>query len=116
MLRTESINLRGYIVGPIWQPYGAECWKDISVDLQRERARFSDKPDLRCVVDHVLMEQGGDFQNCAIAAGEVTIVMSEPRGRGIYRTAKTFPLARFPSCTDFCHPDPDWLPTYSDDE
>lgn len=115
-MRTErNISIRGFIVGPIWWPAGAECYKRLSYDLTREDRRFLEPGTLR---DHVLSATNdGDFQHATIALGELVI---ETRKRGAGRETvkrRTWPLSRFPSIADCLHPDgDDWCPSGEDDE
>jgi hypothetical protein len=116
MLRTESITLRAYLVGPIWYPTGMECYHDLTIDLVRGRKRFSTKADLRDLLSHIVAEHGGDFVSCSFAQASIEIVMGEPQGHGRYRVLRSFPLADFPSAVDYCHPDSDWWPASNDDD
>jgi len=34
-----QITIYGYVVGAIWWPAGAECFKEFTYDLTREKAR-----------------------------------------------------------------------------
>jgi hypothetical protein len=115
MLITESIKLRGYIVGNIWWPSGAECWKPLNVDLHREKARVTGDGDMfRYLVGRACAD--GDFQSATIAQGDITITMSESRNGKRHRVSKTYPLDKFPSVADYVHPDPDWSPSFDDED
>ena len=94
--QTEEIRISGTLVGPIWWPAGAECWRDVSWDATDYECRCGEPLTLREHVDALLTNEGGDFQHCAIADGVLTIV----RRRGSTRRVRTFPLDRFPSIAD----------------
>lgn len=100
-----SISLRGYIVGPIWWPAGAECYKPLSYSISDERCRWSEPGTLR---DHVVAAvNDGDFQSATLAHAEIVI----ERRNGNRRVIRSFPLSHFPSITDCLHPDgEDWCP------
>lgn len=103
-----QINITGFLVGPIWWPAGAECFKRLSYDVTREDARFLEPGTLR---DHVLRATNdGDFQGCAIAQGELTITSTRCDGATRVTRSRTWPLDRFPSIADCLHEDPDWFP------
>lgn len=109
-MATTRIAISGYLVGNIWWPVGAECWKTFTYDLTREEALFSSPGTLR---DHILrITSDGDFQSASIAQGELTITVTKP-GR---KRSRSFPLSRFPSIADCLHPDPDWSPCFEEDE
>ena len=117
---TRTIELRGYLVGAIWWPVGAECWKDLAYDITREDARFSEPGTLR---DHVLAATNdGDFQGCTIAQGELIAtsrtIAWDDSGRVLRETTRRhhWPLDRFKSVADCLHDDPDWLPSYPEDD
>lgn len=100
-----NIALRGFVVGPIWWPAGAECYKPLEYNCTDQNARWSEPGTLR---DHVLRATNdGDFQHCTIAHGELVVTVQRER-----RTIKrSFPLSKFPSVADCLHPDgDDWCP------
>lgn len=99
-----NISLRGYIVGPIWWPAGAECFKPLDYDITSESARM-DGGTLR---DHVLRATNdGDFQSATLAHAELVV----ERRNGSRRVIRSFPLSRFPSVADCLHPEgDDWCP------
>lgn len=108
-----EITITGYLVGSIWWPAGAECWKDFHHSITDEAPRMG----TRQLRDHVLaILCDGDFQSASIAQGEVTIRQTRHDGRITTTRAKSIPLSKFPTLADCLHPDPDWLPTYFDDE
>lgn len=110
-MQTTSIRIVGYVVGQIWWPVGAECYKPINYDVLRESDRYTSKPELR---DHLLrITSDGDFQNASVV-GEVIIEMRDGRRK----VSRSWPLSRFPSIADCLHPDgDDWFPMdNSDDE
>lgn len=114
-----TATLRGYLVGPIWWPAGLECWKDLSVDLDSERYRFSkqaERPDLEDMISHIIMREGGDFQSCTIAAAVIILSSTKRVGRDVVKRTRCIPLDKFPSVKDWLHPDPDWCPAYAEDE
>jgi hypothetical protein len=99
-----DISLRGFIVGPIWWPAGAECFKPLSYSITRE-SKLLDGGTLR---DHVLRATNdGDFQHATLALAEIVI----ERRTGSRRVIRSFPLSHFPSVADCLHPDgEDWCP------
>ena len=110
-----QISIRGYLVGPIWQPGFDECWRHFNYDLTREDKRFTEPGTLH---DHMLSAtRDGDFQSTVVAQGELIIQVTRRNAAGetITRT-RSWPLDRFPSIRDFLHPDPDWSPAYPDDD
>lgn len=115
MQTTTHVKIRGFLVGAIWWPVGAECWKDLDYDLTREDARIVDGSTGKVGADlryHILRAcNDGDFQSAVIAHGEVEI----ERRRGSRRTVRTFPLSMFPSVADCVHDDPDWCPQCLED-
>lgn len=96
-------KLSGYLVGPIWWPAGAECWKDLDFTCD----------DTGTLRDNVVRAHcfDGDFQSCSIAQGELIGTYR----RGAKTVSRTFPLAMFPSIADCLHSDPDWFPDYGED-
>ena len=108
-MRHSKITISGFLVGPIWWPSGSECFKPFRHDVADKESRWSDKGTLR---DHILaITQDGDFQNCAIAQGEIVAT----RTNGRRTVTRSFPLDQFPSVRDCLHKDPDWIPDYGDD-
>ena len=100
-----DISLRGFVVGPIWWPAGAECYKPLAYSITREDGRFSEPGTLR---DHVLRATNdGDFQHCTLACAKLVV----ERRNGNRRVVRSFPLSHFPSVADCLHPDgDDWCP------
>jgi hypothetical protein len=106
---TTQISIRGYLVGPIWWPAGAECWKNLNYDLTRERDRYVEPPTT--LREHVLAAtRDGDFQHCVIAQGEIVIERSRMIGRDLVRKIRYYPLEKFHDVADCLHDDPDWFP------
>lgn len=107
----SRIEIRGFVVGPIWWPAGGECFKPLAYDLKDHDARFSEPGTLR---DHVLRAtNNGDFQSCTVAQGELVI----ERRVGNRRVIRSWPLSRFPSVADCLHPEgADWCPPYDGEE
>lgn len=104
-----SIEISGFVVGEIWWPVGAECFKPFRHDVVAY-ARRCDGATLR---DHILeITRDGDFQGCTIAQGEITITLHRPNRR----RSRTWPLDRFPSVSDCLHEDPDWHPVWESDD
>lgn len=97
-----DIELHGYVCGKIWWPVGAKCGKPLRMDLKRERGRFTEKPDLRDLIGHVLCENGGDFQFAMLTA-DSEIVFRIARQDGNRRAVKTIsrPVTDFPSIADY---------------
>jgi hypothetical protein len=117
-MQTTKIEteITGFLVGNIWWPVGAECWKDVRYRCQDEQARTEGKMTLR---DHILrITNDGDFQSCVIAQGEITITATryDPERRTLCRRSRSWPLDRFPSVADCLHDDPDWWPSCPDEE
>lgn len=109
-MRTYEISIHGFLVGPIWWPAGAECFKTLHYDANTQEVRWGEPGTLR---DHVLAAaMDGDFQGCAIAQGELVI----RRRKGGRTVTRSWPLSRFPSVADCLHSDPDWLPDYGEEE
>ena len=109
-----DVTLTGYIVGSIWWPAGAECFKEFSHSVTDGSPRMG----TRRLRDHVLaVISDGDFQSASIACGEVTIRnVTTVNGRTMTR-AKTVPLSKFGTLADCLHPDDlDWCPMYDDDD
>jgi hypothetical protein len=106
-----DISLRGFVVGPIWWPAGAECFKDLAYSITREDGRLTEPGTLR---DHVLRATNdGDFQHCTIALGEIVVTCV----RGRRKVQRSFPLRKFPSIADCLHPEgDDWCPSFPDDD
>jgi len=101
-----SLELRGGICGPIWWPAGAMCGRSFRrLDVDRERARFSNPEDvtLRDIIEHILMENGGDFQNAMFTADtEIVATIYRQGARGYQcRRTRAFPLSMFPSVADY---------------
>jgi hypothetical protein len=112
-----QITITGYLVGDIWMP-AIECWKRLDYDLTREEARFTEPGTLR---DHILAATNdSDFQSCSIAHGELTVtrttVSLDNHTRRTKRVTRSWPLEHFPSIRDCLHNDPDWWPTFDDEE
>jgi hypothetical protein len=111
-----QITLRGYLVGSIWWPVGAECYKHLTYDVTREDSRFTEPGTLR---DHVLRATNdGDFQCATIACGELIAERREIKDGRERIVRRSFPLSRFPSVADCLHPEGDawWPPSDFDDE
>jgi hypothetical protein len=104
-----DISLRGFLVGPIWWPMGAECSKPLSYSITREDERFTEPGTLR---EHVLAATNdGDFHGATIAHGELVVTVHRDRRKIV----RSFPLDRFLSIADCLHGDPDWYPDYGDE-
>ncbi len=111
-----EITITGYLVGSIWWPAGAECYRHFSYSLTREAPRMG----TRQLRDHVLaILRDGDFQSTSIAHGEVVITRIDAMGRRSSTLRKSVPLSKFPTLSDCLHPDgDDWCPqdTLEDEE
>lgn len=93
-MRASSVIIRGTLVGGIWWPIGAECYKPLRYDATAEQRRTVGKMTLR---DHVLSATNdGDFQSCRIADGTVEVTVR----RGPRTRSRIFPLDMFPSVSD----------------
>lgn len=101
-----DIRIRGFVVGPIWWPAGAECYKPLDYSITREGVRMV--PDRGTLRDHVLRATNdGDFQSATLARAKLII----ERRRGSRRVIRSWPLSQFPSVADCLHPDgDDWCP------
>ena len=98
------VEISGFLVGPIWWPAGAECFKPFRYDVTAEDTGLSEPGTLR---DHVLrITNDGDFQFCALAQAELTITLYKPS----LSRSRSWPLEHFPSIADCLHGDPDWFP------
>lgn len=106
-----NMRLQGFIVGPIWWPVGAECFKPLDYSLTDQEARWSEPGTLR---EHVLSAtRDGDFQHATLAHAVLVV----ERRLGSRRVIRSFPLSHFPSVADCLHPEgDDWCPQYGDDE
>lgn len=115
MPNDKSATISGFLVGTIWMP-AAECYKPFRHDIGRHSARWSDASGAT-LRDHLLnITNDGDFRNCHIARGEITITRWL-KGR---RCSRTIPIERFkfsadiadmlhPEGQDWCEPCPeDW--------
>ena len=95
-----SIEITGYLVGPIWWPAGLECYKHFTYDLTCEDQRLcgrDGKHEPGTLRDHILrITQDGDFQSCEIADAALCIT--------VYKTnrhrSRLFDLELFPSIAD----------------
>lgn len=105
-----QVEIRGYLVGTIWWPVGAECWKTVRHDVTDYDARCTEPCTLR---EHVLaLTRDGDFQGAEIADGELIVTIRKP---GRTRT-RSFPLTMFPSIADMRRDDWDGPCFDGDDE
>lgn len=102
MFRTTDITLSGYIVGPIWWPTGAECFKPLTFSVLDYRDRCDGATLRDCVLSAL---QDGDFQSASIAQGQILITMQNERQ---HRVTRAFPLSKFADVADCLHSDPDW--------
>ena len=100
-------NIRGYLVGPIWWPVGAECWKDLDFTCDDESTLRDNVVRAHCF--------DGDFSSCDIAQGELVGTYRKQVGGKTVTVQRSFPLTMFPSVKDCLHSDPDWWPTYPDE-
>jgi hypothetical protein len=100
-----DITLRGGICGAIWWPMGAKCGSDLNVDLSREIGRITGgKPTLRDVIELVMCEKGGDFQNALLTADTeiaVTAYRTGPDQRITSKRTRYWPVTAFPSIADY---------------
>lgn len=113
-MTTTRITITGYIVGAIWWPSGAECWKDLNYDATDQQARTDGKMTLR---DHLIRAtMDGDFQSCTVAAGTLTIETISRKGSSMVKRSRSWPLDKFPSIADCLHDDPDWCPMWPDED
>jgi hypothetical protein len=110
-----TLELRGCLVGSIWWPTGAECWKELSYNITREDGRYSEPVSLR---EHVLAATNdGDFQSCSIACGELIATRVTVKDGRRVTVMRSWPLERFGSVADCLHPDgQDWFPMTADED
>jgi hypothetical protein len=101
---TITARIQGYVVGPIWWPAGAECFKEFNYDVTREEGRSRE----HCLA----ITRDGDFQSCSIAQGELVVT----RHSDGHRVTRSWPLRKFPSVADMLHEDPDWFPSYDEED
>lgn len=95
----SSVIIRGTLVGGIWWPAGAECWKPLRYDATAGQRRTVGKMTLR---DHVLSATNdGDFQSCRLADATLEITTRH----GSRTRSRIFPLDMFPSVVDCILPD-----------
>lgn len=91
--------ISGAICGDTWMPQ-VLCGKGINIDLHREMKRFSEPASFRDVLLHILMEQGGDFQNPEFTADTVIrIEHTYPEPKGWKVRVKEIELSRI-DCED----------------
>ena len=96
------ISLAGHLVGSIWMP-AMECSQYISADLTREQERFTEKPTLRELLLHILMEHGGDFRSASFSRETtITLETTQPRkdGKGYRTRRRCYELTQFPTVAD----------------
>ncbi len=100
-----DMRFQGFIVGPIWWPAGAECFKPLQYSLTDHDRRSSEPMTLR---EHVLRATNdGDFQSATLAHAVLVV----ERRLGSRRVIRSFPLSKFPSVADCLHPEgDDWCP------
>jgi hypothetical protein len=114
MHKNRSVTIEGFLVGPIWMP-AVECYITLNYDAVAQQARTTGKMSLRDHVLRAVMQFGGDFQHCVVAAGSLHIdrVRTCADGKRVSYSRRV-PLDRFPSIKDLIHDDPDWLPGLED--
>ena len=94
-------EISGYMVGPIWRPAGEECYKHVTHSCHDQDKLWSEPGTLRDHMEALSMREGGDFQHCQLAVGELTLTIRKPN-----RTrSRTFPLSMFPSIADYLRED-----------
>lgn len=72
-----------------------------TVDYDRERERFAERPTFREVLLHILMEKGGDFRSASFGFDTaITFTRFKLKGNRTVRISKTYELAAFPSVKD----------------
>jgi hypothetical protein len=93
-----DIRLSGAITGALWWPVGVAAGVDISIDVTREAARFTEAPTLRELVLHIIGERGGDFGGDVRLTEDTTLtVTSRSNGRS---RSRDWPITAFPSIAD----------------
>ena len=105
--RTTSAYISGALCGSIWWPVGAKCGVPIRVDIDREMRRFSAPASFRDLLQHIVCERGGDFQNAMFTAD--TTIRVERRAidaPGKYRVhVWERELSALPDCADYVDQD-----------
>jgi hypothetical protein len=100
-----DIALQGGLCGNIWWP-NARCGKDISIDLSRKIGRFTDKPTMRDLLLHVLMERGVDFQTARFTEDTEIVVTREKQSDNRRSTqSRYWPITAFKSVSDLVEKD-----------
>jgi hypothetical protein len=98
-----NITLRGGLCGAIWWPVGAKCGMDLNVDFSREASRIvGDKVTLRDVIELIICEKGGDFQE-ALLTGDTELCVTVQRLSDGRRKSHTryWPVTAFPSIAEY---------------
>jgi hypothetical protein len=113
MTVTFHHSIRGYLVGALWWPIGAEAWKSVDYDLTAEDRRFGEPQPIR---EHVLqVTNDGDFAGgCEVANGELITTATITRGARVYQRTRVTLLERFQSVADLILLD--WAGPTSDDD
>jgi len=88
-------RISGYIVGNMWVPQslgGTPC----SENLRNLQARFvNGDGTYRGILESVLMEKGGDFQNAQFSEdSEIIVDYRIPDGKGYKYRVKILPVAK----------------------
>jgi hypothetical protein len=108
---------RGSICGPIWAPYGAQCWTPFRYDLTREddRIRGDDRrASLRDHALHLLADRGGDFVAASIGDAVLISTATFRRGGRAYKRERVWDLGAFASVADLY--DREFLPDLGEGE
>lgn len=104
-MASYKITLSGGVCGKLWMP-AMTGGMDINVNLSREIDRFTDKPTLRELLLHVLMEHGGDFQSASFTVNTDIVVSREVVTSDRRRmVSRTWSIGAFKSVTDLVDPD-----------
>jgi hypothetical protein len=105
--RTQSAYVSGYITGKMWMP-ACKSGIPINSDYRREASRFADdsRTTFRDVLSHLLMENGGDFQDSLFSADTVLRV-ERLAVKGNYRKLHVFEraIAELHDCADLVDAD-----------
>ncbi len=107
---TTAAYVSGAICGAIWQPGFDNCGIPFRSDVRRQIERFSNPSGttFRDVLLHMLMENGGDFQNPEFTSDTVLRIerrAHEPNGKGYRVHVFERKLSALRNCADLVRPD-----------
>ena len=93
-MNTVTHRVSGYIVGDMWMP-SSLGGKPCSANLRSVQAR-GNRTTYQELIEFILMEDGGDFQNAQFSEdSEIIVEYRKPQGPGKYLyVSKTIPIAK----------------------